>query len=112
LILLEQDLWTSSHLIDELYFCLISVKTRQNEALRKYEEQARYLMYRIPIYKPTPAFVIDTNDLTERIMEELSNLNEKSKQDIMKESVGKIFEGIDKRFYLLSVRHLLKCELK
>ena len=49
--------------IDELYLCVMK--------LESYEKQTRYLMYRIPVYKPTPFFEIKISDLSEQVKKEL-----------------------------------------
>lgn len=110
--ILEEEKWTTEMLIDELFLCLITVRVEENNHLRMYEEQAKYLIYRIPIYQPTPSFIICKRDLTDRLKKELESLDQKSRKSAVKESVGRIFEGINKRYYLLSVRNLLNVELK
>jgi hypothetical protein len=107
----KKEYWTTQKLIDELFLCLIDFRDSINNDLRKYEDQAEYLIYRIPIYRPTPSFLISKKDLTDRLIQELESLDQNSKKQVMKEAVDKIFEGINKRYYLLSVRNLLNVEL-
>ena len=106
-----KEVWTTQRLIDELYLCLIDFRDSLNENLRKYEDLARYLIYRIPIYKPTPSFLISKKDLTDRIIQELESLDQSSRKMVLKDAADRIFEGINKRYYLLSVRNLLNVEL-
>jgi hypothetical protein len=107
----KKEYWTTQKLVDELFLCLIDFRDSVNNDLRKYEDQAKYLIYRIPIYRPTPSFLITKKDLTDRLIQELESLDQNSKKNIMKEAVDRIFEGINKRYYLLSVRNLLNVEL-
>jgi hypothetical protein len=84
-----------------------------NGVLRRlYEEQARYKMYRIPVFEPPPAFVIYLKHLDDRLKQELLNLDRQSKYYVIKEAIGRIFEQIDKRFLLLSVKSVLKWRLE
>ena len=106
-----KEVWSTQRLIDELYLCLIDFRDDMNENLRKYEDQARYLIYRIPIYKPTPSFLISKKDLTNRLIWELESLDQISRKIVLKDAADRIFEGINKRYYLLSVRSLLNVEL-
>jgi hypothetical protein len=107
----KEEAWTTQRLIDELYLCLIDFRDGMNENLRKYEDQAGYLIYRIPIYKPTPSFLISKKDLTVRLIQELESLDQISRKKVLKDAADRIFEGINKRYYLLSVRNLLNVEL-
>jgi hypothetical protein len=107
----KEESWTTQRLVDELYYCLIDFRDNANENLRKYEDQAGYFIYRIPIYKPTPSFLISKKDLTVRLIQELESLDQNSRKKVLKDAADRIFEGIDKRYYLLSVRNLLNVEL-
>jgi hypothetical protein len=107
----KKEYWTTQKLVDELFLCLIDIRDSINKDLRKYEDQAEYLIYRIPIYRPTPSFLISKKDLTNRLIQELESLDQNSKKNVTKEAVDRIFEGINKRYYLLSVRNLLNVEL-
>jgi hypothetical protein len=91
--------------VDELYLCLMKI--------RDYEKQANELMYRIPIYRPTPFFEIKISDLNEQVKKELDDRwgYKKEIDYILKEAVGRIFENIDKRYFLLSVKRLLRVRL-
>ena len=53
----------------------------------------------IPISKPKAIFVIYTSDLTPRIYCELKSLDKHAAQYVLKESVKRIFENIDFKFY-------------
>lgn len=101
--------WTTNKLEQELYLDLMKVRNDENH--RKYQQQAKDLMYKIPVYKPIPNFIVSLADLSDRVKVELSSLDSKSLNDVMKEGIGKIFENIDERYFLLSVKKLLKWEL-
>jgi hypothetical protein len=89
--------WSIQCLIDELTISLLNVKVTfcmlvglDREARKKdlrnlgrgvlrriYEEQARYKMYRIPIFLPPPVFVIHLKHLDDRLKQELLTLEQK-----------------------------------
>jgi hypothetical protein len=79
---------------------------------RLYEEQARYKMYRIPVFRPPPIFVIYLKHLNDRLKRELANLDRESRDYVVKEVIGRIFELVDKRFFMLNVKPLLKWRLE
>jgi hypothetical protein len=101
------DDYTIERTVDELYLCLI----REKDDL--YHKQAYALMYLIPVEKPMPFFEIKISDFNQQIKKELDNRwDHKPAIDyILKESVGRIFENIDERYFLLSVKRLLKVRL-
>jgi hypothetical protein len=101
--------WTTCRLSDELYLDLMRV--RNCKGTRKYEVEARQLIYKIPVYKPAPLFIISLADLNDKIKFELSSLDSEPLNEVIKESVSRIFENIDERYFLLSVKKLLKWEL-
>ena len=101
------DDYTIERSVDELYLCLMKVDNNH------YEKQARNLIYRIPVYEPTPFFNIKISDLNQQVKRELDDRwNYKLEIDyILKEAVGRIFKNIDERYFLLSVKRLLKVRL-
>jgi hypothetical protein len=90
--------------VEEVHRCNIDTGVLR----RFYEEQARYKMYRIPVFRPPPVFVVYLKHLDEGLKKELSNLDRESKDFVMKEAISRIFEQVDKRFFLLSVKPLLR----
>jgi hypothetical protein len=106
--------WSRSLLIEELYLCLMSVKTKDEEGItrRKYEEQVRKEMYWIPIPPHSSTVVISLRDLDAKVKQELSNDDKKSQDFTLKEAVGMICEQVDSRFYLLSAKRYLKVRLE
>jgi hypothetical protein len=79
---------------------------------RLYEEQAKYKTYRIPVFRPPPVFVVYLKHLDDRLKRELSSLDRKTKDFVMKEAIGRIFEQIDGPFFLLSAKRLLRWRLE
>ena len=62
-----KEAWSTGRLIDELFLELDNVREideKSGTTKRKYEEQAKWLIYRIPVYRPAPAFVINLSDLS------------------------------------------------
>jgi hypothetical protein len=101
--------WTTKKLEQELYLDLMKVRNGENH--RKYEGQAKHLMYKIPVYKPVPSFIINLGDLSNKVKVELRSLDAKSLNYVMKEAVCRVFENIDECYFLLNVKKLLKWEL-
>jgi hypothetical protein len=106
---LADENWTTERLIDELYLNLMSV--RRDKVARIYQEQAENLIYRIPVYKPTPYFIVELSHLSYKVKKELHTLNDKALDKVMKEAISRIFEMINERYFLLSVKKLLKWEI-
>jgi hypothetical protein len=104
-------------------FCMLSGLTiaARKEDLRNlgrgvlrrfYEEQARYKMYRIPIFRPPPVFVVYLKHLDHRLKHEISTLDRENRDFVLREAISKIFCQLDERFFLLSVKPLLKWRLE
>ena len=110
-----QEAWSTERLIDELFLELDNVKEIDEKSgliKRKYEEQAKWLMHRIPVYRPAPPFIVNLSNLdSTRIKEELADLDNETLDYVLKESIGRIFECIDQRYFRLSVRRFLKWEI-
>ena len=109
-----KDEWTTARLIDELFLELDSIKEidEKNGLIKRgYEERAKWLIYRIPVYRPVPKFIINFSDLSIRIKEELADLDDEALNNVIIESIGRIFENINERYFRLSVRRFLKWEI-
>jgi hypothetical protein len=93
--------------VDELYLCLMKVGSSC------YQKQAYDLMYKIPVYKPTPFFIIKIADLSEQVKKELDDrwCYKRELNYILKEAVSRIFANVDERYFLLSVKRLLQVRL-
>jgi hypothetical protein len=96
----QKEYWTTNKTIEGLHYDLIS--TKGEDGLRKYEEMARYLLYKIPIWRSTktgdhqpPAFIIELNDISEKVREKLVNVSDISlSRAIVIEGVSKLFENL------------------
>ena len=133
----DSEFWSLATIVDELTISLLDTKAvfcminsnkgfsdakwveeanrcnNGNGVLRRlYEQQAIYKMYRMPIYRPPPVFVVYLKHLDYRLKQELSKLDKWSKDYVMKEAIGNIFEHIDRRFYYLSAKPLLDWRLE
>lgn len=127
----DAEPWGTEFLIDETYLSLMNVREKfcmlvgpTKEArmddlrnlgrgvnMRLYEEQARYKMYRIPVFRPPPDFVIYLKHLDDRVKRELASLEMETRDFVIREAIGRIFCQVDRRFFLLSVKSLLKWRL-
>ena len=110
-----KEAWSTERLIDELFLELDNVKEIDEKSgliKRKYEEQVKWLMHRIPVYRPAPPFIINLSDLPTRIKEDLADLDDETLEYVLKESISRIFEGIDQRYFRLSVRRFLQSEIR
>ena len=109
-----KEAWSTERLIDELFLELDNVKEIDEKSgltKRKYEERAKWLMHRIPVYRPAPAITIDLSDLSTRIKEELVDLDDETLDYVLREAIGRIFEGVDQRYFRLNVRRFLRWEI-
>jgi hypothetical protein len=71
-------------------------------------EQARYLLYRIPVHKPTPVFVVRVSHLYDALKHELDTLDDHTLNRVMKDAIGRLFENEKQDYYLLRVKSLLR----
>ena len=67
-------------------------------------KKPRNLIYKIPIYRPTPDFIINNSDLSSKLKKELATLNEDDLDIVIKDIVSWIFESIDKKFFFTSIK--------
>jgi hypothetical protein len=103
----EIEEWTTERLIDELYLCLMK------SPCCDYHLLAYDLMYKIPVWRPTPSFKIRISDLSEQVKKELDDRWSK-KQDIdyiLKQVASRVFANVSERYFLLSVKRLLRVRL-
>ena len=96
--------WTIAHLTDELFLQIAKTKEIINYngkkiTIYKYYHQALRMWNWIPISKPKAKFIINNSDLTPRIYCELKSLDKHSAHYVLKDSVKRIFENIDFKFY-------------
>ena len=108
--------WTEQCLIDELFLQLATTKRvvshngRCGIVVHKYYDQALVLRRYIPIAKPVLKFVVNTCDLSARVLAELKVLDDA--QIILKQAVGRIFENIDPIEYHMFIARALEVVLK
>jgi hypothetical protein len=117
------EVWSAEAIADELtiamldtktFFCLINGSDVNVSTLLRslYGAQAKYKMYRIPVFRPPPAFVVYLKHLDADMKKELASLDKETLDYVMKEAVGRICEVIDKRYFLLSVKPHLRWRLE
>jgi hypothetical protein len=122
----KEDIWTSGYLIDRLKQHLgrvivgvnatkeISESEHKERIIfgdRKYYNQAFDLL-RIGAFKPVPFFIINLSDLTERLRKELSDLDKQTRQYVLKQAVGRIFEDVDFDLFHNSISRVLKVKFE
>ena len=99
--------WTTDRLIEEIYICLMKCSSSD------YQKQAFNLIYKIPIYRPIPHFEIKISDLSAEVKKELDYIwSYKRELDyVLKEAASRVFANVNERYFLLSVKRLLKVRL-
>jgi hypothetical protein len=119
----EEAPWTLERFKYEFFLCLAQVtgnnqvhNESQNDSGffsdRKYYLQARNIIYRIPVSKPIPHFVINFTDLTPELQTkfgEFCELNEPRQIAVfLKDVAARFFENVNYRYTHDSVlKHLL-----
>jgi hypothetical protein len=123
-----QEKWTTEAVVDELAYRLCAFKIaavactldfdrenydKYNEngyeiyVSNKYIKHAEQLIYRIPIWRPIPEFLVSLSDLTPRLRAELSQLLKAESYEtvnyIMQHALAVIFECVNERYFQLSV---------
>jgi hypothetical protein len=108
------EFWTKEKLIDELVLCLGSVSsydlnevTKQIYITHKYYDHAEWFIYRINVYKPTPQFIINRSDLSNRLKKEIVCLRSTptTLNEVMTTAVRRIVESVNPEYYHLSGIH-------
>ena len=108
------EFWTKEKLIDELVLCLGSVNsydvnevTKQIYITHKYYDHAEWFIYHINVYKPTPQFIINQSDLTNRLKKEIVSLRSTptTLNEVMTTTVRRIVESVNPEYYHLSGIH-------
>ena len=93
--------WNLERLKEELFNCLMLIKIHGE---CKYEKQAADLIYKIPRYRPTPVFIINYSDLSLKLIEELSSLDDVNLDIVIKDVISWIYELINRKYFLLSIK--------
>jgi hypothetical protein len=108
--------WTEECLIDTLFLELATTKSlvshngRCGIIIYKYYNQAFALYKWIPVARPAPKFLIDSSDLSTRVLSELKVLEDS--QIVLKQAVGRIFENIDAPYYHMAIARALEVGLR
>ncbi|PWU80853.1 MAG: hypothetical protein DLM72_09955 [Candidatus Nitrosopolaris wilkensis] len=111
------DFWTPNYTTENLKQRLGTVvyqlKNDEGQTVegRKYYDLARYLKHRIPVYRPTPEFIINLSDLTEKLVKELHELDGDTRDFVLTQAVGRIFEDIHAPYHC-SISRLLRVRLE
>jgi len=78
---------------------------------RKYYNQAHNLL-KIGALKPTPFFIVYLSDLSPRLIKELHSLDNRDREYVLKQAIGRIFEDINFELYHNSISRVLKVRLQ
>lgn len=107
------EAYTLCGLIDEVYVALLcSKETVTDESgkrivINRYYLQAWKLQGLITISCQPPHFVIWLSDLNPKLIQALKELDYETKNFVLNQTIGRIFENINPRLYHLSIaRHL------
>ncbi len=116
---------TSNYLIDRLK-AILAKTTGENNLIhrpwlnekrkavfgdRKYYNQAFDLLS-IGALEPVPYFIINLSDLDHEIRSELSGLSKNSRQFVLKQAVGRIFEDINSDLFHKSISKVLRVKFE
>jgi hypothetical protein len=115
----KEEEWTTECLTEKLLLNLASTKetiiNNNGRAIpvRKYICRARELMKWIPLTRPAPEFIINVNDLTPKIKNEIGSLSDSHRtlQYILTQAVGRIFENLDFEYYHISIAKNLRVKM-
>ena len=116
LMYVDESEWTTARLKDEFFLCL--VKTPDN----KYYEEAKTLMYKIPLTPQYPQseieaipFIINFADLSSRVQSEFKQyciINNKKKVGLfLKEIIIRLFENLNYDYAHMSVMQKLRIKM-
>ena len=92
-------LWTTNHLIEQIFECLINTKEKDG-ITRKYEKRAKWLLRRFNLYVPPPEFIIYRNDFSKRVYQELVRLQKESPKGlnyVITSALESLFECIEEK---------------
>lgn len=77
----------------------------------KYFKKAEELMFRIPLYVPTPIFEVDVQDLSIELRKQLVTSPDEEIKKWVKSAIGKLFDESNPAYYRGSVHKLLHVKL-
>ncbi|MGH9982638.1 MAG: hypothetical protein ACRD8W_01630 [Nitrososphaeraceae archaeon] len=100
----RDELYSTAALEDKLVSTISSYNT--SEVIEKvlyikwhYLDQAEALIYRINVYDPLPEFVIFTEDIPDRLSQELNSLEKVTTKKIITNAVRRIYESVDPEYF-------------
>jgi hypothetical protein len=124
----SQEKWTTEAVVDELAYrlctfkiaavaCTLDIDKKNYDQYNKngneiyvsnkYIKQAERLIYKIPIWRPAPEFLISLSDLTPRLRAELKQLlkakSYKTVNYIIQHALAVVFECVNERYFHLSI---------
>lgn len=115
----HKEFLTIECIVDKLTVRLAEVKETINNNgkeihVRKYYRQARELIYRIPVWKPSPAFTIYISDLTPQLKTQIAQLitSPDNLRYVLTQAAGRIFENLDFEYYHMSIARNLRVRLE
>jgi len=117
LLYVDESKWTASRFKDEFFICLTKIGNK------KYYEQAKGLIYRIPLTEQNPKsekeavlFIINFNDLSSRVQNEFLEYCELypigNVTLLLKEIVIRLFENLDFNYAHMSVMRKLRVKME
>lgn len=112
----NREYLTEEALIEKIFLTLVNTKQQvvnkegKHITVRKYYFQTRELVKIIAVAKPTPKFIINSQDLDPILLAELRTIDDLDY--VLKQAVGILFENIiDPDVYRLSIAKVLKVRL-
>ena len=105
-------------LIDEVYLSMVYSKETVTDnsgrrvVINKYYLQAWKLQSLISVGRPPPYFVIWLSDLNPKLKQALKDLDDNTKNFVLGQAIGRIFENINPKLYHLSVARRLRWKLE
>ncbi len=125
-----EDEWSDSYLVDNLKQHLATVELSKSKTQtdlldtpndkfnekfclisnRHYVNQAFHYL-KIGILSPVPEFLISLSDLSPKLVKELALLDKETREFVLKQAVGRIFEDINSKLYHNSISSVLNVRL-
>jgi hypothetical protein len=105
-------------LIDDIYVSLLCSKEYVTDdsgrriVINRYYLQARKLQRLISVGRPPPYFVILLSDLSPKLKQALNDLDDETRNFVLNQVIGRIFENISPRLYHLSIARRLRWKLE
>jgi hypothetical protein len=122
----KEEVWSDSYLVDNLKQHLATVKLSKSKTQtdlldapndkfnsnfclisnRHYVNQAFHYL-KIGVLRPVPEFLISLSDLSPKLVKELASLDKRTREFVLKQAVGRIFEVINAKLYHNNVSRVL-----